>query len=45
MIGTPKRIWPRSTEAHKLRLEIEDSKQAIQTAQNHFEQVVDRNPY
>ncbi|MFR1833110.1 MAG: YaaL family protein [Lachnospiraceae bacterium] len=41
MIGTPKRIWPRSTEAHKLRLEIEDSKQAIQTAQNHFEQVVD----
>ncbi len=41
MIGTRKRIWPLSSEAHKLRLEIEDSKQAIQTAQNHFEQVVD----
>ena len=41
MIGTRKKIWPRSSEANRLRLEIERSKEAIQAAQNHFEQVVD----
>lgn len=41
MISVRKKVWPFSPEAKKLRREIEHSKQAIQAAENHFEQVVD----
>lgn len=41
MISVRKKFWSLSSEAQKLRREIEYSKQAIQAAENHFEQVVD----
>ena len=41
MIGVRKKVWPFPLKQKNCGREIEHSKQAIQAAENHFEQVAD----